>query len=293
MSDGVRAHTDAPGARRPAGGRGRPPRGPPQSSKSADMGATPVRERLPPGGLRVGGVGRPQHGNQERGLLDLPTGTVDDREARPGRIHTARFPRTMRLPPDEVQLPGPGRIRPAEPAVLVPLWERRRIFLPEQERGPPLAFAFLVAHRPVGPQGQRRGPGGPGGQPPPVPRRLLHGLRQGPRPARRLGPPPLCGHGRSTHATTGGDLALTPPTAPFETQHFCAGTHGSPLCGHLRLPHAVRKAQPTHGVWSASPGLRAPVRGWQLCRGISGSFRVEQVAALPWHQWQVWRGIRT
>ncbi len=59
-----------------------------------------------------------------------------------------------------------------------------------------------------------------------------------------------------------------------------------------------------------------PRRGWQLCRGISGSFRLESVAGLRWNQWQLscgtggsvavesvagftwnrwqlWRGIRT
>ena len=32
---------------------------------------------------------------------------------------------------------------------------------------------------------------------------------------------------------------------------------------------------------------------WQLCRGISGSFRVEWVAGFVWNQWQLWSGIRT
>ena len=32
--------------------------------------------------------------------------------------------------------------------------------------------------------------------------------------------------------------------------------------------------------------------GWQLCSGISGSFRLEWVAGLLWNQWQLWRGIR-
>ena len=31
---------------------------------------------------------------------------------------------------------------------------------------------------------------------------------------------------------------------------------------------------------------------WQLCRGISGSFRVEWVAGFVWNQWQPWSGIR-
>src|SRR5437773_4496510 len=30
-----------------------------------------------------------------------------------------------------------------------------------------------------------------------------------------------------------------------------------------------------------------PRMGWQLCRGISGSFRLESVAALLWNQWQL------
>jgi len=32
---------------------------------------------------------------------------------------------------------------------------------------------------------------------------------------------------------------------------------------------------------------------WQLCRGISGSFRVEWVAGFVWNQWQPWSGIRS
>jgi hypothetical protein len=32
--------------------------------------------------------------------------------------------------------------------------------------------------------------------------------------------------------------------------------------------------------------------GWQRCRGISGSFRVEWVAGFVWNQWQPWSGIR-
>src|SRR5215475_6875562 len=36
-----------------------------------------------------------------------------------------------------------------------------------------------------------------------------------------------------------------------------------------------------------------PWNQWQLCYGISGNFRVEQVAALAWNRWQLWRGIRT
>jgi len=37
----------------------------------------------------------------------------------------------------------------------------------------------------------------------------------------------------------------------------------------------------------------APLSEWQLCPGISGSFRLEWVAGLLWNQWQIWRGIRT
>ncbi|MCD1632106.1 OST-HTH/LOTUS domain-containing protein, partial [Marinobacter shengliensis] len=40
-------------------------------------------------------------------------------------------------------------------------------------------------------------------------------------------------------------------------------------------------------------GASGSLLGWQLCRGISGSFRVEWVADFVWNQWQPWSGIRT
>ncbi|WP_412536375.1 hypothetical protein [Marinobacter sp. MIT932201] len=40
-------------------------------------------------------------------------------------------------------------------------------------------------------------------------------------------------------------------------------------------------------------GKSGSLPGWQLCRGISGSFRVEWVAGFVWNQWQPWSGIRT
>ncbi|MDX5440734.1 MAG: tautomerase family protein [Alteromonadaceae bacterium] len=39
-------------------------------------------------------------------------------------------------------------------------------------------------------------------------------------------------------------------------------------------------------------GKSGSLPGWQLCRGISGSFRVEWVAGFVWNQWQPWSGIR-
>tara|TARA_R110001606_G_scaffold38136_5_gene106885 strand:+ start:1851 stop:2114 length:264 start_codon:yes stop_codon:yes gene_type:complete len=39
-------------------------------------------------------------------------------------------------------------------------------------------------------------------------------------------------------------------------------------------------------------GESGSLPGWQLCRGISGSFRVEWVAGFVWNQWQPWSGIR-
>src|SRR5690554_4034903 len=39
-------------------------------------------------------------------------------------------------------------------------------------------------------------------------------------------------------------------------------------------------------------GRSGSLPGWQLCRGISGSFRVEWVAGFVWNQWQPWSGIR-
>jgi D-tyrosyl-tRNA(Tyr) deacylase len=39
-------------------------------------------------------------------------------------------------------------------------------------------------------------------------------------------------------------------------------------------------------------GESGSLPGWQLCRGISGSFCVEWVAGFVWNQWQPWSGIR-
>jgi hypothetical protein len=46
-------------------------------------------------------------------------------------------------------------------------------------------------------------------------------------------------------------------------------------------PSVARGAAPLGGV----AGL--PWNRWQLCRGISGSFRLELVAGLLWNQWQL------
>ncbi|ABC32292.1 hypothetical protein HCH_05634 [Hahella chejuensis KCTC 2396] len=40
-------------------------------------------------------------------------------------------------------------------------------------------------------------------------------------------------------------------------------------------------------------GNSGSVPGWQLYRGISGSFAVEWVAGFVWNQWQPWSGIRS
>ena len=46
--------------------------------------------------------------------------------------------------------------------------------------------------------------------------------------------------------------------------------------------------------WAPRPPLGVagfPWHQWQLCSGISGNFRVEQVAALAWNRWQASPGI--
>src|SRR5215468_12212449 len=61
------------------------------------------------------------------------------------------------------------------------------------------------------------------------------------------------------------------------------------LCAGICSSLLVEKGAGYRGF--ARHRLRAPPRvGWQLCRGISGSFRLEWVAGLLWNQWQLWRG---
>jgi hypothetical protein len=55
----------------------------------------------------------------------------------------------------------------------------------------------------------------------------------------------------------------------------------------------VDSKETTTGFWKRlGLAIEAMSEGWQLCRGISGSIRVEWVAGFVWNQWQAWSGIR-
>ena len=74
-------------------------------------------------------------------------------------------------------------------------------------------------------------------------------------------------------------------------------------------PSVVCCSQPLCGMagflwnqWQLCPGISGSFRlesvaafawnQWQLSPGIGGSFALESVATFPWNQWQLWRGIR-
>src|SRR5262249_14472682 len=61
------------------------------------------------------------------------------------------------------------------------------------------------------------------------------------------------------------------------------------LCAGICSSLLVEKGAGYRGFARHRP-RSTPRVGWQLCRGISGSFRLEWVAGLLWNQWQLWRG---
>src|SRR5713226_4546986 len=63
------------------------------------------------------------------------------------------------------------------------------------------------------------------------------------------------------------------------------------LCAGICSSLLVEKGAGDRWLCQRRGGLQDPVRGWQLSPGISGNFRVESAAALPWNRWQDSSGI--
>ena len=84
---------------------------------------------------------------------------------------------------------------------------------------------------------------------------------------------------------------LTParPTWPPERPAGPRARHGhSAVRGQSGAPPAVRGKCVRQAFRHPESGRSV---GWQLCRGIGGSLRVESVAGLPWNGWQLCYGI--
>src|SRR5215831_10836589 len=99
------------------------------------MNDKPVRQTLCPRRFDIGIVGGPQHGNEQRRLMDFAGLGVYDWDALARIIDKELLSRAMGLPHDQVELAGPGAIRLAEPAVLEALRCGGLVFLPQEEQG--------------------------------------------------------------------------------------------------------------------------------------------------------------
>src|SRR5215813_10637377 len=75
-----------------------------------------------------------------------------------------------------------------------------------------------------------------------------------------------------------------------------------PRCGRSQLRNSDQKPvrdrsmrgrqyTPSSNATTLESNKSVPWNQWQLCYGISGNFRVEQVAALAWNRWQASPGI--
>lgn len=116
----------------------------------ARVGADPVRQAACPGGLGIGVVTGAQHGDEDVGGARLAGGGVDDGDLVAGVIDEDFFAGAVVLAQDHVEVPRPGAVLLAEPAVAWAVGVLLDELLPEQLQGDVLVgLQFLVDFREV------------------------------------------------------------------------------------------------------------------------------------------------
>jgi hypothetical protein len=106
-------------------------RRPAEKPKHAHMRASPVRQLLRPGRLRIGQVRGAEHGDENLRLTDLPRGGVHDADALAGIVDENLVAGDMVLPHHRRQPPLEAAEQIAEAAVAISFRMRRPVFLPQ------------------------------------------------------------------------------------------------------------------------------------------------------------------
>jgi len=163
--------------------------------KGADMGANPVGQALAPGGFDIGGVGGPEHRDEDLCLVYLAALAVHDGHRVPGRIDTELCAGPVPLAHDHIELARPGAIGLAKPAVLEALGHARLVCLPKPQQGDAFAFELLVHLSPVGRQRSDGALGGWGRKEKLFEGALIERVGQGPRQGGGLSPMDIVGDG--------------------------------------------------------------------------------------------------
>ena len=109
-------------------------RAPAEELESAHVRRRPVRQGLRPGRLGEGVVRCPEHGHEDLCLAHLTRLGVDHRHRLTRVVDEQLLAGSVLLAHHHVELPGPGPVLLAEPAVLQPLRVERLVLLPQQRQ---------------------------------------------------------------------------------------------------------------------------------------------------------------
>ncbi len=115
-----------------------------EEREAARVRADPVRQRLRPGRLGIGVVGRAQYRDEDLCLADFTGRRVDHRDGLAGVVDEQLLAGAMVLAHDHIQLALPGAEVIAKPGVLVAVRVGGPVFLPQQEQGHTLVSEFLL-----------------------------------------------------------------------------------------------------------------------------------------------------
>jgi len=190
-------------------------RHPTQEFEAAPVRADPVRKPLAPGGLHVGEITRPQHGDKDLGLPHLPGAPVHHRHRLAGVVYEKPFAGHIVLAQHRLQGALPAPVELAELAILIAVGVSRPVLLPEQPQGHTFAAQLLVDRRPLRPgtltrrvrrrwEEQR------------LQRFLVHPLRQRPAQPRGLCPQQAVSHRRLALAATHRNRPVREPRLPAQ-----------------------------------------------------------------------------
>ena len=143
----------------PQGGRA------PEVLDHVDVGVDPVRQLLGRGRLGVGEAARPEHGDEQLDLPQLPRLPVDQGRPLPGEVDERLLAGAVDLPHRRPQPPRPLPVDPAELGVAVAVGVDPGVLLPQELQRDAGALQLPVDVRTVGPDPvpHRGGAGGTAG----------------------------------------------------------------------------------------------------------------------------------
>ena len=192
----------------------------------AHLCADPVGERLRPGRLGIGVVGRPEHRYEDLRGADLPAAGIDHRCRLPGVVDEELLSGPVGLAHDHIHATLPDAVAGTELAVGIALGMALAILLPEQEQRHAFAPQLPMNDIKVGLDQPALGGAPTRLEQPSLQLTRTQTLRQRPRQPGRLGAIQVLRHRCSPDPERTGDLPYRSPGTPFQPQHIFDFSHG-------------------------------------------------------------------